>query len=139
MADLPEFAHRLAEWIALQPEVSEPDSIEVLHGIDHSAQLIKFGLGDTPVQMLMAATETADEKALTTADIHRMREEGALEALLDDAPAYILFAYEVYPNGTTAPLHEQDPEMGRRIGAKMGIGDPTDPMGWSIWDVGPVA
>ena len=75
------------------------------------------------------------EDDVTVADILRAREVGSLEAALSDKPKYVLMAYALYPNGTTAPVFLQDTEAAAQIGEQMGIGAPTDPMGWAIWEV----
>lgn len=67
-------------------------------------------------------------------DILAAREEGALFAQLEE-PRYLLMAYALHPNGTTSPTPIEDPEAARAIGEKMGIGPPTDPQGWGIWEV----
>jgi hypothetical protein len=63
------------------------------------------------------------------------REVGELEALLQDRPQYILIAYQLYPNGITADEFVQDPEVARQLGEATGLGPPTDPKGWGLWEV----
>lgn len=75
-----------------------------------------------------------EQDPMTIEDILRMREVGQLESALDDKAHYLLVAYQVYPNGTTANEFVTDPQVARQIGEKMGLGAPTDPKGWGIWD-----
>lgn len=64
--------------------------------------------------------------------IQQAREVGELEGMLEDEPHYVLFAYRLFPNGSTGQL-VQDQGIAREIGRKTGLGDPTDPQGWAIW------
>lgn len=72
---------------------------------------------------------------LTLAKILEMRAEGRLFAELEPGRQYVLMAYELFPNGTTGDVFVQDQAVAAAIGERMGIGRPTDPMGWGIWEV----
>lgn len=72
---------------------------------------------------------------LTIADIVRAREIGAMQTAMSDEPRYVLLAYVLHPNGTTGDVFIQDPEAAAKIGEIMGIGKPTDPLGWGVWEV----
>lgn len=66
------------------------------------------------------------------------RAVGELEGMLEDAPRYLVIAYRVYPNGTTDHQLVTDPDVATAIGEKSGLGAPTDPGGWAIWEIGEV-
>lgn len=68
---------------------------------------------------------------------HRARgaEMAELEqSVLGQPKRYILMAYETYPNGTTGPAVTV-PTEAAEIGRRTGLGAPTDPGGWGIWEV----
>lgn len=77
--------------------------------------------------------ESAVARAL--AAVHAGREVGELEALLHDQAQYILIAYQLYPNGSTADDFVQDAQAARQLGEATGLGPPTDPKGWGLWEV----
>lgn len=79
--------------------------------------------------------ESAVEHAMKTMQaVNAGREVGELEALLQDAPKYILIAYQLYPNGSTADNFVQDTQAARQLGEATGLGPPTDPKGWGLWE-----
>ncbi len=67
-------------------------------------------------------------------ELMRVVEEGALFAQLEE-PKYILIGYVLHPNGTTSNGLIEDPQVAARIGLLTGLGAPTDPNGWAIWEV----
>lgn len=134
MADLSAFIHHLSNFLNGHDHTSE---VHVLHS-DSGEQIVTFRLGDDDECLIHLMRAPITDGAASTGDLARMRQEGALESLMSDVPSYVLMAYQSHPNGTTAPLYEQDPATARAIGAKTGLGDPTDPLGWAIWDIGPV-
>jgi hypothetical protein len=77
-------------------------------------------------------TESVVSRAVEA--ISEGREVGELEALLQDKPQYILIAYQLYPNGITADEFLQDTEVARQLGEATGLGPPTDPKGWGLWE-----
>ena len=77
--------------------------------------------------------ESAVARALQA--VNEGREVGELEALMHDAPHFILIAYQLYPNGSTADDFVQDTSMARQLGEATGLGPPTDPKGWGLWEV----
>lgn len=72
---------------------------------------------------------------LSWADIRRLQQEGMAEASLEGNLWYVLILYELYPNGTTSPCFVEDQDVARKVGQRMGIGNPTDRCGWGIWEV----
>jgi hypothetical protein len=72
---------------------------------------------------------------LTLEALAQLRETGQLESLMHATRWFCLIAFEVYPNGTTAPGLVEDPETASQIGQAMAIGDPDDAQGFGIWYV----
>lgn len=77
---------------------------------------------------------------MTPEQLHELRAEGAEQAdlesrVMERERKYILLAYEVYPNGTTAEGFVENPDIANEIGRRMGIGAPDDKQGWAIWYV----
>jgi hypothetical protein len=68
-------------------------------------------------------------------EIYAARAEGQLFAELQGERRYLLMAYEVFPNGTSADLYVTDPDLAKDIGRRAGLGDPDDPAGYAIWYV----
>lgn len=80
------------------------------------------------------------QSEVSLGDIMRAREEGAEiadleESVMGQPRKYLLMAFEVYDNGTTAGKPVEDPGVARLIGEQCGIGPPTDPVGFGIWSV----
>lgn len=76
---------------------------------------------------------------LSLADIYRQKEEGRLFAELEEGGRrYILFLYELYPNNTTSETFIDDAGISTIVGELTGLGPPTDPNGWGIWEVSKV-
>jgi hypothetical protein len=81
----------------------------------------------------------ADSDSEMIERILRCRVDGAEQADLEESVLgtprrYILMAYETYPNGSTGDA-VTDPLLAHEIGKATGLGDPTDPNGWGIWEV----
>jgi hypothetical protein len=77
---------------------------------------------------------------LTPETLAELRADGAeladMEAgMLGAERRYVILAYELFPNGTTSEGFVEDPEVGKAIGERLGIGPPTDSLGWAIWEV----
>jgi hypothetical protein len=72
---------------------------------------------------------------LTVPEILAMREEGKLFAELE-GKKYVLMLYEAYPNGTTGDSPVEDADVAAKVGEVTGLGPPTDPNGWGIWEIG---
>lgn len=68
-------------------------------------------------------------------EIYAARAEGKLFAELEGERRYVLMAYEVFPNGTTADMFVEDREVVKDIGRRTGLGDSDDPAGFGIWYV----
>ena len=64
--------------------------------------------------------------------IEGMRQQGRMEAALEEEPKFILVAHYVYPNGTTGEIVTH-PDHVRTIQLRMGLRDPDDPAGFGIW------
>lgn len=87
------------------------------------------------------AMDSGPPGSLTLAQIQATRHEGAVlagmeQGMLGKPRRYLLIGYEVYPNGATSdPI--TDPEQAKEIGRLSGLGDPTDAVGFAIWEVNP--
>ena len=70
--------------------------------------------------------------------VRESRVIGELEGMMEDKPHYLVIAYRVFPNGTTDHQLVTDTAVATAIGEKSGLGAPTDPGGWGIWEIGEV-
>jgi hypothetical protein len=48
---------------------------------------------------------------------------------------YVLIAYE-YEDGSSSGEPVKDERIAQAIGELLGLGNPTDSVGWGIWDIG---
>ena len=67
--------------------------------------------------------------------IQEMRSQGEMFAQLEPHRKYVLVLYELYPNGSTSNSPIEDPKVVKEVGKRTGLGDPTDYLGFGIWEV----